>query len=68
MLKEGIYRQVLAAGASLAAIQIAGCAASNPLPLTSSGPSPSVEGGMLLHSATPTRFRLKPILEIAYRT
>ncbi len=56
MLKKGIYRQVLAAGAFLAAMSIAGCAASNPFPLMNSGPSPRVEDCMLLQSATPTRF------------
>ncbi len=56
MLREGIYRQVLAAGALLAALQVAGCAASNPFPLLSSGPAPRVEDCMLLQQATPTKY------------
>ena len=35
---------------------LAGCGASNPLPLLSSGPSPRVEDCMLLQQATPTRY------------
>ena len=35
---------------------LSGCAASNPFPLLSSGPSPRVEDCMLLQQATPTRY------------
>lgn len=35
---------------------LAGCAAGNPIPVLSSGPSPRVEDCMLLQQATPTKY------------
>jgi len=46
-------RALISAGLMLV---LAGCAASNPFPLLSSGPSPRVEDCMLLQQATPTKF------------
>jgi hypothetical protein len=37
-------------------IILSGCAASNPLSLLSSGPSPRIEDCMLLQQATPTKY------------
>jgi hypothetical protein len=49
----GGCRALIGAGLMLV---LAGCGASNPFPLLSSGPSPRVEDCMLLQQATPTRF------------
>jgi hypothetical protein len=49
----GRCRTLISAGLVLV---LTGCAASNPFPLLSSGPSPRVEDCMLLQQATPTKF------------
>ena len=50
---SGRCRALIGAGLMLV---LCGCAASNPLPLLSSGPSPRVEDCMLLQQATPTKY------------
>ena len=49
----GRCRRLIGAGLMLV---LSGCAAGNPLPLLSSGPSPRVADCMLLQQATPTKY------------